>query len=218
MPKITWLTSYGHQALTRSLIRDRNTLCTTASPPAVCWTGEDALPTTTKVFYIKQFAFFKTVDSIAGTHLSASPKEAFSSSSDKVSSAVLLRLQPFCWRGWTPQAVLYLALPRAMYDNSYNSWSAAVARNTLIMIKNGAVWGLLKYNHRFSVVLQRPSLSLLQQSSEQTKPDYRTEAPSTKKKTRKKMLLHVTAVPPTAGQQQQTDCLSFIPQDLCSSL
>lgn len=77
MPKITWLTSYGHQALTRSLIRDRNTLCTTASPPAVCWTGEDALPTTTKVFYIKQFAFFKTVDSIAGTHLSASPRKHF---------------------------------------------------------------------------------------------------------------------------------------------
>lgn len=135
MPKITWLTSYGHQALTHQ-VSDQGPQHSlhhsiTTITPALCWTGEDALPTTTKVFHIKQFAFFKTVDSIARTHSSASPKEAFSSSSDKVSSAVLLSLQRFCWRGWTPQAVLYLALLRAMYDNSYNSWSAAVARSTL---------------------------------------------------------------------------------------
>lgn len=67
-----------------------------------------------------------------------------------------------------------------MYDNSYNSWSAAVGRKITVMFKNDAVLGLLKYNHEFSGVLPKAFATLLQQSPEQAKLYYRTEAPSTK--------------------------------------
>lgn len=80
--------------------------------------------------------------------------EAFPSSSDKVSTAALLRLQSLPDRLNSSGRVLYLALPRVMHDNSYNSWS----EKHDVMIQNDAVLGFLICNHKFTVVLQRSPL------------------------------------------------------------
>jgi len=67
MPKITWLSSYSHQALTQQVSDQgpQHSARTTASPPSptVTWTGGNALPNSTKASPIEQFAVFRTAES-----------------------------------------------------------------------------------------------------------------------------------------------------------